>query len=261
MIRKTTTVAALGLAAVLSQGGTARADEWDIASVSDDSTTTNNVLLHGSEQVHDLHAVGTFIDEDWYVVASGRFSSYQVVIDGTTGDLRLAEADLQLIDTVGVGVQASAALTDFGGSLSLVWRNLNASVIPQFVRVQGAACGTACTTDDRYRVRFYDTTYAIPRFNNSGTQSTVLVVQNVTDSSCDVTFIFQSATGGLLSFVNRPLAARGLEVFATPSLVPNQSGSVRVAHTCGYGGLSGKAVSVEPATGFTFDTEMVHRPH
>ena len=35
---------------------------------------------------------------------------------------------------------------------------------------------------------------------------------------------------------------------------PNQSGSVRIAHTCGYGGLSGKAVSVEPATGFTFDT-------
>jgi hypothetical protein len=32
------------------------------------------------------------------------------------------------------------------------------------------------------------------------------------------------------------------------------------AHTCGHGGLSGKAVSVEPATGFTFDTPFVHLP-
>ena len=49
------------------------------------------------------------------------------------------------------------------------------------MRVRGAACGTACSTSDTYRVRFYDTTYTVPRFNNSGTQATVLLVQNATD--------------------------------------------------------------------------------
>jgi hypothetical protein len=46
----------------------------------------------------------------------------------------------------------------------------------------------------------------------------------------------------------------------TATALPNQSGSVRVGHTCGYGGLTGKAVSIEPSTGFTFDTGLQHRP-
>ena len=35
------------------------------------------------------------------------------------------------------------------------------------------------------------------------------------------------------------------------------SGSITLDHNGPYGGLSGKAVAVEPATGFTFDTTMV----
>jgi hypothetical protein len=46
----------------------------------------------------------------------------------------------------------------------------------------------------------------------------------------------------------------------TANALPNQAGSVRVGHTCGYGGLTGKAVSIEPSTGFTFDTVLQHRP-
>ena len=37
------------------------------------------------------------------------------------------------------------------------------------------------------------------------------------------------------------------------------SGSIIVAHTCGYGGLAGKAVALEPSTGFTFDTALIPR--
>jgi hypothetical protein len=261
MIAKTSTCAALALAAALAQGATARADEWDVATVNDGSTTTKNVLRHGSEQVHDLGAQNTFSDEDWYRVSSRRFSSYQMVVDGMTGQLQLTEPDLQLLDTLGTTVQASAALADFGGILSLAWKNATASTVPQFVRVRGAACSVVCLDVARYRIHFYDTTYTIARFNNSGTQATVLMVQNVTDRSCDATYVFQSSTGGLLGSVDRTLPARGLDVFATAPLVPSQSGSVRVAHTCGYGGLSGKAVSIEPAAGLAFDTEMMHRPH
>ena len=32
-----------------------------------------------------------------------------------------------------------------------------------------------------------------------------------------------------------------------------------MSHTCGYGGLAGKAVALEPATGFTFDTSLIPR--
>ena len=226
MLQKIITPTTLALAVALA--GAARADEWDVASVSDDSTTTNNVLFHGSEQVHDLAAAGTFIDEDWYVVATRAWSSYQVVIDGMTGDLDLAAADLQLLDTTGTTVQASAVVGDFGGTLSVVWSNGNAPpAIGQFVRVQGAACGTACTNADRYRVRFYDTTYTIPRFNNSGTQATVVTVQNTTDQGCAVTYAFLSATGGIVGLAQHALAPRALDVFATASTVPAQSGSVR----------------------------------
>jgi hypothetical protein len=33
-----------------------------------------------------------------------------------------------------------------------------------------------------------------------------------------------------------------------------------VAHDGAYGALAGKAVALEPATGFTFDTPLVPRP-
>jgi hypothetical protein len=38
------------------------------------------------------------------------------------------------------------------------------------------------------------------------------------------------------------------------------SGHAQVAHTAGYGGLAGKAVALEPATGFSFDTPLVPIP-
>ncbi len=37
-------------------------------------------------------------------------------------------------------------------------------------------------------------------------------------------------------------------------------GSVTVSNDGRYGDLSGKAVAVEPATGFSFDTPMVPKP-
>jgi hypothetical protein len=265
MTGQTMTFAALTLAAVLAHGGTVRADDWDVASVTDGGITTRNELFHGSEQVHDLNATGSLVgDQDWYRVLSSAWSSYQVVIDGMTGDLRLDGTDLQLLDEFGADVLSTSTLTEFGGNLSLVWIYPNAppaAPLAQFVRIRGAACGTTCTTEDRYRVRFYDTTYTIPRFNNSGTQSTVLMVQNVTERTCKVQYLFQRPGGSPIDFRSIDVAPHGLDVFATPAHAPNQSGSVRIAHTCGYGGLSGKAVSVEPATGFTFDTQMVHRPH
>ena len=221
------------------------------------------MLLHGSEQIHDMAVVGGLPDQDWYLTANRSFSSYSAVIDGMTGDLDLSSVDMQRLDVAGTAVLESALVSDFGGNLSLNWLVGEVASPPSanFVRVQGAACGTNCNGSDRYRMRFYETTYAIPRFNNSGTQATVLLIQNLTDRSCRMASYFIGASGNLISSTEITLTPRQLDVFPTTFSAANQAGSVRIAHTCGYGGLAGKAVSVEPATGFTFDTQMVHRPH
>jgi hypothetical protein len=42
--------------------------------------------------------------------------------------------------------------------------------------------------------------------------------------------------------------------------VAGQSGSIAVVHDSGYAELIGKAVALEPATAFTFDTALSSRP-
>jgi hypothetical protein len=249
-------VLALGLAVGLS--GTAAADQWDSATDSDNGIGTDNVLFHGSLQVHDLAALpGPLADEDWYLLTTHPFSSYQFVVDGMTGDLDLAPGDVQLRAADGTFV--TQALGDGAGVRSLNHVRTTGGIDTSFVRVDGAGCGGACDDRDRYRARFYDTTYTIPRFNSTGTQKTVLLIQNTTHRLCSVTVFFLDALGELAA----PFASAQYFPFGVAVVDPGVaelSGSVRVAHGCGYGGLSGKAVSVEPATGFTFDTPMVHRP-
>jgi hypothetical protein len=262
---KTTTMAGLVLAASIVLGVQTHADEWDFGTVTDNGISTDNVLFHGSEQTHDMAGLvlGTFPDQDWYLTSSRQFSSYEFVIDGMTGDLGLAPTDVQRLDGLGAVVLENALSSDSGGILSLNWLK-GEGVLPtaNLIRVAGAACGGGCDSLDRYRARFYDTTYTIPRFNNSGTQTTVLLVHNASDRSCIVTFFFLDPAGVLLSSSTAgTVNPNSLLVIATATAVPNVSGSVRIAHTCGYGGLSGKAVSIEASTGFTFDTQMLHRPH
>jgi hypothetical protein len=250
--------AALMVGAMLL-AGPVRADDWDLGSDPDVGPSTGNALFHGSEQVHDLGIQVASADQDWYLTMARPFSSFQFLADSFTGDLDLTGTGLQRLDPNQV-VQQNAAVLEAGGVLSLSWVNAAAVDETSFVRVRGAACGTTCSTRDTYRARFYDTTYTIARFNNSGSQATVLLVQNATDRDCSLTAFFMSNAGSMVANPSFSLRAHELLVLASASVAGNQSGSVRIAHTCGYGGLSGKAVSVEPATGFTFDTLMLHRP-
>jgi hypothetical protein len=243
-------------------GWPAAADEWDEGSDPDRDASTDNVLFHGSEQTHDLGVqIGFVPDQDWYLVSLRPFSSYQFVLDAFTGDLDLDGTDVQRLDAAQL-VEQQALVLEGGGVLSLSWFQAAGPGFDEtnFVRVSGAACGQSCNLLDTYRARFYDTTYTVPRFNNSGTQTTVLLIQNATDRSCAATMFFLSASGALLANPSANLRPYGLLVFPTAGVATNTSGSVRIAHTCGYGALSGKAVSVEPATGFTFDTPLDHRP-
>lgn len=254
-------VVALALAVGFAPGRT-RADDWDLALQDDDEAGSSNELEHGSEQVHDLGVPfqSALTDQDWYSIESRPLSSYQVVVDGMTGDLDLAAGSLRRFDVTGVASLQTSVASDFGGVLGLEWQQ-GATPALHNVRVSGAACGLACGTEQQYRIRFYDTTYSVARFNNTGTQSTVLLVQNATDRACAVTYHFVGAGGALLASVASELTPRELEVVPAAASAPGQSGSVRVTHTCGVGGLSGKAVSLEPATGFAFDTALVERRH
>ena len=70
---------------------------------------------------------------------------------------------------------------------------------------------------------------------------------------------FPAAGGAPIHLQAFTLPPRGLLVLNTSTLpaLAGGSGSALVAHDGGYGALAGKAVALEPGTGFTFDTPIV----
>lgn len=259
-MNKNLTLAAFAAAALLLTTPARAVDVWDAATEDDSGIGTDNGLTHGSEQLHDLGAnPGPVADEDWYTLTSAGFSSYEVLIDGTTGDSNLTGSDVARMSSTTTVLQNSVQLS--GYSAALRWRNTTSTSETNFIRVGGASCGTACTSNDQYRIRMFETTYSIPRFNNSGTQTTTLLIASMVPFSCTASFNFYNSAGTFLGATSNTFSARELFVLPTAGLgfAAGTSGSIIIAHTCGYGGLSGKAVALEPSTGFTFDTAIVPR--
>jgi hypothetical protein len=259
-MNKNLTLAAFAAAALLLTTPARAIDVWDQSTEDDNTFGTDNGLTHGSEQIHDLGAEAGVADQDWYILNSAGRSSYEVLIDGTTGDMNLTTGDVARIASGGTTVlQNSVGLA--GYSAALRWQNTNAAPETNYIRVSGALCGTSCSSNDQYRVRMYETTYSIPRFNNSGTQTTTLLIASMVPFVCTASFNFYNAAGTFLGATSNTFNARELFVLPTAGLgfAAGTSGSIIIAHTCGYGGLSGKAVALEPSTGFTFDTAIVPR--
>ena len=214
-------------------------------------------LVHGFDETRALTA-----DMDFFWITQQPFASYEVVVDATSGDIgagagpsleRMAnDSTLTLQTSVPVGT---------GASRSLRWRGpvTGAVVSDQFVRVRSLGC-SGCGPDDVYRIRAYDTTYTIPRFNNGGTQVTVLFLQNPTTETVTGTMVFWTATGGPVATYGFNLAARQTLVLNTTTATSAAGGSITIANDAPYAALAGKAVSVEPATGFAFDTPLQPRP-
>jgi hypothetical protein len=252
--------AALVGAALLAAAPARAIDVWDQATEDDNTFGTDNGLTHGVEQLHDLGAEAGVADQDWYTLDSVARSSFEVLVDGTTGDMNLTTSDVARIGSNGSTLlQNSVSLA--GYSAVLRWQNATSTTETNFIRVSGALCGTACTTNDQYRIRFYETTYSLPRFNNTGGQVTVLNVGSMVPFSCQAQFHFYNNAGTYLGTSTNTFSARELFVQNTSTLgfAAGQSGQIIVSHTCGYGGLAGKAVALEPATGFTFDTFLIPR--
>jgi hypothetical protein len=243
------------------------ADVWDNdPGNEDDSSATDNEILHGTVQVHDLASQGGAIDEDWYVVFSRPFSSYEVLVDGLQGEVFASGSNLPVdrVNVAGAVLTAGAAPQDgLGSAQSVRWANNTAAVVTDYVRVDGVNtdCGMACTTDAQYTLRMWETTASIPRFNNTGSQVTVLLLQNPTSYPIDGTVYFWEVEGSFLGSQGFSLAAKALFVFNTNALAPGLAGAITITHDGRFGDLQGKSVALEPSTGFSFDTPLTYRPH
>jgi hypothetical protein len=242
----------------------ARADWWDVQVLNDDTADTRNELIHGSNQVHDFHAhPPAGADSDFFRIHQDSGASYEIVLEPVSGDVGPGTSALTRLNASGILVQTAVPVTgSLGLALSLRWQNvLPGQVSDERILARSAGCTTSCTTSDTYRIRALETTYSIPRFNNTATQLTLLMIQNPTNYAVQGTAWYWSATGsplGQQSFNLAPKAMVVLNSATVPELV-GASGSITISHTARHGDLAGKAVSLEPATGFAFDTLMVAR--
>jgi Calx-beta domain len=230
----------------------------------DDAASLSSIeLTHGSRLTADLAAQpGPLADQDLYRLAQAGRSSWEIVADGVSGDIapglvleRLAEDNSTVLQS---GVPVGT-----GSARALRWeRRQGFDETRQHIRVRSTGCSTDCGADDTYRLRAYETTVRIPRFNNAGTQGTVLVVQNRTDGPVDASVDFWDPQGVLLATAPLALAPRAVGVVNALSLaaLAGRSGSVSITHDGPYGALAGKAVALEPATGFSFDSPLIDKP-
>jgi hypothetical protein len=239
---------------------TLSADVWDVQTANDNTLNTENELIHGTVQVHDLGALpGGASDEDWYRILQRRESSYEIVVDSISGDV--SPITLQRIGSNGTTVLQTAPSATIVAR-SLRWVNaINTLVTDEFIKVSSASCGSSCGADDVYHIRAYDTTIAVARFNNSGSQITVVLVQNPTEAPINATMFFYNNAGALLATNPTVVPAKGLAVVPTSAIgaLVGQGGSITIAHDGAYGSLNVKAVALEPSTGFSFDTAGVYR--
>jgi hypothetical protein len=250
------------MAAVVLGAGAGHADIWDSPPgpplPDDRSCDTIVELVHGVRQVHDLVSVELFLDRDWARVQQRAHRSYEV---------RLSNSAVRLSQNSGsarVGCDGTVLTPGrpYEGSprdaISIPW--LSSGDEPTFIYTEAGYHGD----DSRYDIQLLETTYAVPRWNNSATQQTILVVQNTRARAVAGVVSFFSAAGAAPVHV-QPMALppRGVLVLNTSTVaaLSGTSGSALVAHDGGYGALAGKAVALEPGTGFTFDTPIVAKPY
>lgn len=242
------------------------ADVWD-TQVGNDNVyfTADNDLYRGTVQVHDLAGQPGTADRDWFVMPQKAYSSYEVIVDGVTSELNLGPASVTLVASDGLTViENSGPLMGglSGHSRALRFANTSSTLKREYIRVGDATCGFFCDTDDQYTIRVRETTVNVARFNNSATQQTILLTQNASDVAVSCWAFFWSGTGTLLETTFTSIPAKGLAVVSLAGIgaLAGQSGHLTLAHNGSHGALNVKAVAVEPATGFTFDTPGVYVP-
>jgi hypothetical protein len=244
---------------LVALAGTARTeDDWDQFGGDNACTNTHAELVHGIGQTHDLQGTSPTFDVDWARIQQRAYRSYEVRLHSST--LKFAQAASLQLSSCPTGVLQTAVPYEGAAFDAVSLRWLSTGDVDVFSRATAASTQTARS---RYEIQLLETTYAVPRFNNSATQQTILLLQNTRAEAVAGQVRFFQAGGGLLHSQPFAIAARGVLVLNTAAIgaLSGQSGSALVAHDGGYGALAGKAVSLEPATGFAFDTLLAPVPY
>lgn len=251
--------ACLVLAGILCVTPAWAIDAWDAASITDGTAGSTRNYLNGptgaNVQVHDLEKAGGGVAEDWYIVEVEAGRSYAITIAGITGDVDMSSPDfLGRYDETG-----TTLLQIQGGDPNFrTLRWIAPSTGYNLVRVRGQPGASAAS---QYTIVAQASTYYCSRFNNAGTQISVMILQNTSTFACTYVATFQDEAGNALATDTTPLPGNATKVLALSSLpaLVGAKGSVRIAHTCNARVFKGKVVALEPATGFSFDTPCEHR--
>lgn len=256
----------LGAALLAATAPGLAVDRWEavslVAPVGDDDSTTINEPAHGSVQVgHDFDSAS---DQDWIKVFTRARRSYEARV--SSGGVPWnspacppnACASFDLVNPGGGVIMPGGADGVPSASLTVGWGTGEFDET-FFLRAASNTGLTGLT----YDLSFRETTMFLPRFNNSGTQITVMIVRNTRAHGIAGHIHFFDAAGAHLHTQTLTMLAHSTLAFVTSGVpaLQNASGSAQIAHTAGYGGLVGKAVAVEPSTGFTFDTALSPLPY
>ena len=241
------------------------ADVWDWQ---DNNLLSRNELVHGSAQVHEL-GPGSVAqggrDVDFFRIGQAPLASYEVIVDGPTDQLAasgLREIVLQRYQDAALVQDSVATHAQIGASRSLRWRNAASSVVQD----RRSACAARLRERlrargrlPRARVRDDIRRAAVQQLGHAGHDA----------GPAEPHEPCHRGRGVLLVRVRRParghafsLAPRNALVLSTATVpgAGGASGTLTIAHDGGYGDLAGKAVALEPATGFSFDSALVPRP-
>jgi hypothetical protein len=271
---KTRFAVALSAAALLSAGTPARAnDRWEGGIRPDDTVLTRNTLSPGLVQQHDLDedlaGPSPGNDVDWMRVPTLSGHSYEARISGSSvgfdwGDCA-ACAQFERVTATGTVLTEDVGVVTDGAGPGSSWHANDRSVrwiaetdnTADLVRVRGDQ-NFVENVYSTYTIRYWDTTYTVPRWNTTNGQATVLVITSTVPRPQQARIHFHVPGGSLLAVQDVVLQENVPYVLnlATLPALAGQSGFALVAHTSGYGGLTGKAVALEPATGFTFDSPL-----
>lgn len=231
-------------------------DPWE-ADPENGGPATRGYIVPGQSQTgRDLQANGT-PDQDWVWFSPLPHHSYEArALGGTlwatdfTDGARLERVDSSLLVQ---GFGSDEGLGSLRGHF-LRWIAPGNDQVLNYLRVTGTASESASP----YVLELFDTTYALPRWNNSATQFTILIVQNHTPQQVIAVGFFYDADGVLLAQQGLVMPANGMVVLNTSTIpaLAGRNGSARIAQAGGRGAISGKAVALEPQTGFTFDTPL-----
>ena len=166
--------------------------------VNDDDVTaaggTRSEIIHGTRVQKALTPVGTAAGADFYASPTQAFTSYEVVVDATSGDLGTAGPELTRVASDGTTVLQS----------SQPGRHRLEPLAPVDEHGRRATSTFACRARPARRTAARTTSTAcvptrrrisIPRFNNSGTQVTVLLLQNPTDEPITGNIYFWNSAG------------------------------------------------------------------